>query len=225
MTRESEKSRRREFNTEVYTSQDMAKKTVSTRLPLRVAEQVDRYAETHEISRTKAIEVLAREGVENPENAEGERAYTGVIPDELVEQANLKSMGVGEDTEAAIRRSLNMQLRPRKSVPDEFDETVARSARLPKDLAGRLIERAESQDSSKATVTAEAIEVGLKADPIPMGTESEKEGRLCTVVLDRETAELFRKYRLGRKKVPGEVFESALMWTNSSRTGGITVRW
>lgn len=204
---------------------DMAKETVSTRLPRAIAEQVDRYAETHEISRTKAMEILAREGVENPENAEGERAYTGVISENSIEQAYTGGPAGNLALETVIKRSLGTQLRERESVPEEFGEDVARSARFPPALAGRLKERAESQDSSKAVVTAEAIETGLKADPIPPCTGDDREGRLYTVVLDRETAELFRKYRLDRRRVPGEAFEAALMWTNSSKVGGQTVRW
>lgn len=203
----------------------MAKETVSTRLPLAVAEQVDDYAKTHEISRTEAMERLAREGVENPENAEGERRYTGVIRQKFIDQANTPRRDPDSQLSEIVKQSLETQLRPRETLPDEYDETVARSARFPQDLAGRLKERAESQDSSKAVVTAEAIETGLRADPIPVGAEDGRDGQVCTVVLDREMADLFRKHRLYNRSLPGEVFEASMMWTNSSKIGYQVVQW
>lgn len=196
---------------------DMAKKTVSTRVRREIAEQVDRYAEMHEISRTEALTRFARIGIEEPERAEGERAYTGVIPvksvDEAEEGRKMDNFGSIEDK---VRFGLS-RLREPESLPVEYGEEVARSARMPPELVGRLDERAESQDSSRAVVAAEAITTGLKSDPVPDEERGGRQGRPYTVVLDRETAEIFRKYRLSSRKMPGEVFETALKMAESTK--------
>mgnify|MGYP006876407783 FL=1 len=66
MTREHPKSDDTGFNWVVYGEESMAKETVSTRVPVPVAEQADRYADIHEISRTAALELFIRKALESP---------------------------------------------------------------------------------------------------------------------------------------------------------------
>jgi predicted DNA-binding protein len=205
--------------------ESMAKKTVSTRLLEPVAEQADRYAEIHEISRTEALTRFARAGLEALDSEVGERSYTGVIP----EIPDEKGYWDGETPGSfSIEEFIEVGLRKLEdSGAETFDdgEEVARSARMPPAIVEQMDERAESQDSTRAVVAAEAIERGLKEDPLPAVSERQRNGASYTVELDAETAELFRRYRLEYRMVPGEVFEKGLNWASAPPDRSVLVNW
>ena len=223
MTRETANSEETGFNWVVYGEMSMAKETVSTRVAQAIAEQVDRYAEIHEISRTETIELFIRTALENPEAYKEKRTYTGRIREDWHPEPPHRDpehkIGLSDSIEKRVHRKL-----PGTEVyTGEWEEREAISARLPGEIVRGIEDWGESQDMNKANAAADLIERGLRADPLPDDHTVGLEGERYTVELDPEEADAFRRYRLGRHYTPSECV-SALLGASRS-TKSIRLDW
>jgi hypothetical protein len=151
--------------------------------------------------------------------------YTGVIPGDSVKEQVEGELPQWCGTGSEYLKFGLTRLEDSDPERTENVEDVARSARMPPDLVGRIDERADSQDSSRAVVAAAAIEKGLKEDPIPRDIREPREGQTYKVALDAETAELFRRYRLENRLMPGDVFSRAIYWAGQSNPRPVPVEW
>lgn len=208
MTRERTKSGDTGFNCVVYGEESMAKETVSTRVPVAVGKQVDRYAETHDISRTDAIEVFIRAAAESDSTDSGKRAYT--VRKWEVGAARDSPLTVG-GVEGALHSAVEEM--------GEWDEMTAISARLPTEVVAEIAGYATAYDVSKSEAAREMLVEGLERDPLPEGSEDplpdeveESETTVNTLELDAEDADKFRRMRLRYRMGPSE----AVHWLQQS---------
>lgn len=214
MTREGGKSDGTGFNWVVYGEMSMAKETVSTRVPVAIAEQVDRYANAHEISRTEALELFITTALENPEAHREKRVYTGRIREDWHPDPPHKESRRNNDTiEGRVKRKLGST----DPYVGEWEEREALSARLPGEVVRGIEEWGESQDVNKANAAADLIERGLRADPLPDDHTVSLEGERYTVELEPEKADVFRRYRLSRVYTPSEAVSAVLGATRSTK--------
>lgn len=218
MTRETEKSGRTGFNNGVYRDGGMAKETVGARVPLAIAEQVKRYAETHDITRTEAIGLFIETGLQVAGEERGKRAYTVRIRE--VERARDRPLSAG---------GWKGQLRNAVRVEGDYDSTEALTARLPGETARAIEQYAEDSDVPKAVAAEQLLIRGLKEDPLPEGSEDplpdsyrDDDMSVKTVELEPEDAELFRRCRLYYRQGPSECVNwliSATYSTSSAKIG------
>lgn len=95
----------------------MAKKNVSARVPPRIADGIDEYAETWNLNRTDAITLILQRGLEDPPNprkvepggdvSPTERVYTFELSPENAEYID----GVDGDPDEGINRVLDVYRR------------------------------------------------------------------------------------------------------------------
>lgn len=214
MKREEPNSDDTGFKPVVYGEGGMAKETVGVRPPQAIAEQVKAYAETHEISRTEAIGLLIRTGLEQAGSERDGRAYTVRIRE--VERARDEPVRIG---------GWKGELHRADRIEGVYDSTEALTARLPGDLV-REIEAYAAENELAKSVAAEKLMVrGLKADPLPEGSEDPipehtdySDASVKTVELDAEDAELFRRCRLHYRKGPSETVNWLIGATYSTST-------
>jgi len=219
MTRETAKSNDTGFNWVVYGEGSMAKETVGARVPVAVADQVFHYVDTHEITRTEAIELFIRTALEDPDGFGRKQSYTVQIR-ENQERARDEPVYAGEWKD---------ELRRADRFVGEWDSTEALTARLPGEVVRGIEQWAESQDLAKSVAAEDLLVRGLKADPLPEGSEDPipeytdySDAVVKTVELEPEEAELFRRCRLHYKKGPSEAVNwliSAQYSTKSARVG------
>ena len=207
----------------VYVIIGMVKETVGTRVPVAIAEQVDRYAETHGISRTEAIELFIRTGFEQPNGYREERTYTGRIREDWYPEPPHRdpeySWGMGDSIEKRVKRKLGYT----ESYTGEFEENEALTARLPGEMVECIGEWQKSQDMNRANAACDLLKRGLRADPLPDGHEVSLDGEKYTVRLGPEKADKFRRYRLSDRKTPSEAVSSLLGATRSQKP--VSVNW
>lgn len=217
MTRENAKSDDTGFNWVVYGEESMAKETVSTRVPVPVAEQVDRYADIHEISRTAALELFIRTALESPDAHRQEKTYTGRIRDNWHEHPPHKDPKGARNPKDTIERRVRLKLGATAPYTGEWGRREALSARLPGEVVRGIEDWAESQHMNKANAAADLIERGLQADPLPGDHSVELDGERYTLVLEPEKADVFRRYRLSRRYTPSECVSALLMASTSQK--------
>ena len=225
MTREARNFEGTAFKQAVYEESSMVKETLSTRVHPFVAEQVERYAETYDLTRTETLELLIETGLEwgNPES--GNRAYTVRLAAWREEQLDEMCSG---NSEPFIRRMLDGCVHCLdESEPEEpeDDRPVALSARLPPELVQRVVEWGKSKDVSKAVAAEMLIERGLKWDPKPRAYQSPNDGSQYTVELEPEEADLLRRWRLSERKTPCEAFDSLVYANASPKDRHLPVPW
>jgi hypothetical protein len=218
MTRETENSYGTGFKEIVYGDGGMAKETVGVRPPQAIAEQVKEYAQTHEISRTEAIELFIRTGLQTVGSERNGRAYTVRIRE--VEHARDRPLYSG---------GWKSELRKADRWEGVYDSTEALSARLPGELVRKIEEYAAENGLAKSVAAENLMTRGLKEDPLPQGSEDPipehrdySDTSVKTVELDAEEAELFRRCRLQYKKGPSETVNwliGATYSTSSARVG------
>lgn len=217
MTRETEKSDGTGFNWVVFSDSSMAKETVSTRLPVAIAEQVDRYADTHEISRTEAMELFIRQGLESPTAHREERTYTGQIRADWTPAPPHEDPDYGWSGSDGVATRVQRKLGNTAPRTGEYEESVARSSRLPGEVVRGIEDWAESQDMNKANAAADLLERGLLADPLPPDHTVSLEGEPYTVTLEPEKADTFRRFRLMKRQTPSEAVSALLGATRSQK--------
>jgi hypothetical protein len=177
------------------------------RVPVAIAEQVDRYAKTHEITRTDAIDLFLRYGLELEGENERKRVYTGrlrVFEDERLPHE--ESVRANLSVEEAIIRSLEGL----DAYAGEFEEEKALTARLPPDLVNEIEAWAESQGVPVSVGAARLLERGMRWDPLPESYDCDLEGEAYTLALEPEQVDLFRRYRLTHMVKPGEAASNLL---------------
>lgn len=217
MTREHPKSDDTGFNWVVYGEESMAKETVSTRVPVPVAEQADRYADIHEISRTAALELFIRTALESPNAHRQERTYTGRIRDDWHDGAPHEQGPAIQNRHDTIESRVQRKLGATAPYTGDWGRREALSARLPGEVVRGIEDWAESQDMNKANAAADLIERGLQADPLPDDHGVSLEGERYTLVLEPEKADVFRRYRLSRRYTPSECVSALLMASTSQK--------
>lgn len=218
MTRETAKSDGTGFNWVVYGEMSMAKETVSTRVPVAISEQVDRYAEIHEISRTEALELFITTALENPDGYREKRTYTGRIREDWHPAPPHKDPDHGGRRNDSIEKRVKRKLGSTEPYVGEWDEREALSARLPGEVVRGIEDWAESQDMNKANAAADLIERGLRADPLPDDHTVPLEGEMYTVELEPEKADALRRYRLSGRYTPSEAVSAVLGATRSRKS-------
>ena len=204
------------FNWVVYGKESMAKETVGARVPVAIADQVHSYVETHEITRTAAIELFIRTALEDPEQFRCKQSYT---------------VEIREDREGEPRHvsGWKAELRHADQFVGEWDSTEALTARLPGEIVRGIEEWAESQDIAKSVAAEDLLVRGLKADPLPESNPDPipehtdySEAVVKTVELEPDEADLFRRCRLHYRKGPSEAVNwliGATYSTSSARVG------
>jgi hypothetical protein len=188
----------------------MAKELVGVRVPVAVAEQVDAYAETHEISKTEAIELLIRTGYDRS-IPEGDRSVRGPEP----EHTNSSSPGF----EHIIRR----KLQGAEPYHGDYENTRSPTARLPDGVVERIEDWQESQDVNRTNAAADLLERGLIIDPSPDQHDGDSVNMGITVALSPDEYEIFRKYRLSWKNTEPEAVQSLAMPSSSQKS--ISLEW
>lgn len=206
------------FKQAVYGETSMPKETVGTRVPVAIAEQVDRYAETHDLSRTGVMELFIRTALENPDASDEKRVYTGRIraewhpsPPHCDPRGRPKR---GDGIEQRVKRKLAGET----PYVGEFEENEALTARLPGDLVRDIEEWGESHDMNKSNAAADLLVRGLKADPLPDDHTVELEGESYTLELEPELADVFRRWRLSRRQSPSEAVSTLLQASESRKS-------
>ena len=205
------------FNWVVYADGGMAKETVGARVPKAIADQVYHYVDTHDITRTDAIELFIRTGLDEPEQFRREQSYDVQIRPET-----------GEDDPVDAGEWVD-QLRGADRYVGEWETTEALTARLPGDVVRGIEQWGESQDMAKSVAAEDLLVRGLKADPLPESNpdpipelKDYSDARVKTVELESEDAELFRRCRLYYKTGPSETVNrlvSAKYSTSNARVG------
>lgn len=201
----------------------MAKETVGVRVPVAIAEQVDRYAEIHEISRTDAIELFIQTGGESPEAFRENRVYTGRIREDWHPSAPHRRPNGSEKRDDSISRRVRRKLGGSEGYTGEWDENTALTARLPSDLVRGIEMWGESHDMSKSVAAEDLLKRGLRSDPLPDGYTSPFNGESYTVELEPEKADLFRRYRLSHMDTPCGAVNGLLSASRSKKP--IRVDW
>jgi hypothetical protein len=219
MTREVEKTGDTGFNWVVYGEMSMAKETVGLRVPVAVAEQVDRYAETHDMTRTAVIDLFIRTGLDEPDGFADKRTYAARIPEDVVERV---TTGVTSGNNSVTERIVR-EIGRAKPYEGEYEEDEALTARLPGEVVRGIEEWAESQDMAKSNAAADLLVRGLRQNPYPDDFSIVSEGRMYTFELEPEEAELFRKYRLTNGTGPSKAAEHLLR--ASTGTGSVRPDW
>jgi len=225
MTREARNFEDTAFKQAVYEESSMAKETLSTRVHPFVAEQVERYAETYDLTRTETVELLIETGLEQGDLESGNRAYTVRLAAWREEQIAEMCSG---DSGQYIQRMLNSCVGCLdESEPEEPEDErpVAISARLPPELVQQVVEWGKSQDVSKAVAAEKLIERGLKWDPKPVSYQSPNDGGQYTVELGPEAVDLLRRWRLSERKTPCEAFDSLVYASASTKDRHLPVPW
>lgn len=197
----------------------MAKESVGARVPVAIADQVFNYVDTHEITRTEAIELFIRTALDDPEQFQRKQSYT-------VQIRQNQERARDEPVSAAGWKG---ELRGADRFVGEWDSTEALTARLPADVVAGIENWAESQDLAKSVAAEDLLVRGLKADPLPESNPDPipehtdySDAVVKTVELEPEDAELFRRCRLYYRKGPSETVNwliSATYSTNSARVG------
>lgn len=225
MTRNPENSDGTGFNWAVYGSDGMAKETVGARVPVAVAEQVDRYAETHEITRTAAIELFIRAGLEGPGRFGENRVYTGRIredwhphPPHRNGNGSLKHRGRGVGWYARHKVAGGVEW-----YPGEWEENEALTARLPGEVVRGIEAWSESLDVAKSKGAAYLLRWGLALDPLPDDHTVPLNGETYTVELEPVLADRFRRYRLDHRYTPSECVSTLLGASRSQKS--IRLSW
>jgi hypothetical protein len=218
MTRNTENSDDTGFNWAVYGSGGMAKETVGARVPVAVAEQVDRYAETHEITRTAAIELFIRTGLDGPDRFGENRVYTGRIREDWHESAPHRyPNGSLKDGDREIGWYVRSKIAGGGEwYPGEWSENEALTARLPGEVVRGIEAWSESLDVAKSKGAAYLLRWGLALDPLPADHRVPLNGETYTVELEPELADKFRRYRLANRHTPSEAV-SGLLGASRSR--------
>jgi hypothetical protein len=215
MTRETVKSDGVGFNWAVYGSSGMAKETVGCRVPVAIAEQVGRYADTHDLTKTDTIELFIRTGLREPEEYTRKHVYTGEIRENWhPEPPHRESTRRDDDIEGRVKR----KLQGAESYTGEWEENTALTARLPGEVVRGIEEWAESQDQSKSVAAADLLKRGLWADPLPDGYTGRLGGESYTVELESEKADTFRRYRLAKRYTPSEAVSALLGASRSTKS-------
>ena len=206
------------FNTSVYRKMSMAKETVGVRPPKAIEEQVYEYSQTHEITKTEAIALFIRKGLELGGEVPEKRAYTVQIRE--VERGDGTPRHVG---------GWKAELRSADRFEGVYDSTEALTARLPSELVREIEAYGEENGLVKSVAAEQLMVAGLKADPLPEGSEDPipehtdySDATVKTVELDAEEAELFRRCRLYYMKGPSECVNQligATYSTSSARVG------
>lgn len=218
MTREVENSGRTGFNNGVYGDGGMVKETVGARVPVAIAQQVKRYAETHDITRTEAIGLFIETGLQVVGEERGKRAYTVRIRE--VERGRDRPLTSGGWKGA---------LRSAERIEGNYGSTDALTARLPGETVRAIEQYAEDSGVPEAVAAEQLLVRGLEEDPLPEGSEDptpdsydSADISVKTVELEPEEAELFRRCRLYYRKGPSECVNwliSATYSTSSARVG------
>jgi len=219
MARETAKSNDTGFNWVVYGEGSMAKETVGARVPVAIADQVFHYVDTHEITRTEAIDLFIRTALEDPDGFEREQSYTVQIRQNQ-ERARDEPVRAG---------GWKGELRSADRFVGEWDSTEALTARLPGEVVRGIEQWAESQDLAKSVAAEDLLVRGLKADPLPESNPDPipedtdySDAAMKTVELEPDDAELFRRCRLWYKKGPSETVNwliGATYSTSNARVG------
>lgn len=213
------------FKQAVYEESGMAKETLSTRVHPFVAEQVERYAEIHDLTRTETLELFLETGLSEGDPDGSNRTYTVRLREERGKE--LEEWG-GTSTsvrpEELLRESVSYLGEAEPEEPVE-DGPVALSARIPPALVERVVEWGESQDVAKAVAAETLIERGMKWDPLPASYQSPHEGPSYTVELEPEDAELVRRWRLKKRYTPCRAFNSLAYARISPKDRNLWVPW
>lgn len=196
----------------------MAKETVGVRPPKAIEEQVYEYSQTHGISKTDAIELFIREGLERDGERPEKRAYTVRIRDVEYVKEGPRTVG-----------GIEGQLRAADRFEGEYDSTEALTARLPGELVREIEAYADANDLLKSVAAEELMVTGLKSDPLPEGSEDPvpethdySDATVKTVEFDAKHTELFRRCRLYYGMGPSECINwlrGAAHSTSSARVG------
>lgn len=225
MTREGENFEGTAFKQAVYEESSMAKETLSTRVHPFVAEQVERYAEIHDLSRTEALILFLETGLSEGDPMCSNRTYTVRLREERAEE--LEQWGGRSSTiqpEELLRGGVSYL---DESEPEEpvDDSPVALSARVPPELVEQVVEWGESHDVAKAVAAEKLIERGLQWDPLPASYQSPFEGPSYTVELEPEKADLVRRWRLKKRYTPCRAFNSLAYARISRKDRNLWVPW
>lgn len=215
--RESTNSNDTGVNLVVYGDGGMAKETVGARVPVAIADQVFNYVDTHEITRTEAMELFIRTALNDPDLFEREQSYT-------VQIRKNKDDERGEPVSGADWKG---ELRAADRYVGEWDSTEALTARLPGEVVRGIEQWAESQDMAQSVAAEDLLVRGLKADPLPESNPDPipeytdySDAVVKTVELEPEEAELFRRCRLYYKNGPSETVN----WLRSARYSSKSAR-
>lgn len=201
----------------------MAKETVGVRVPVAIAEQVDRYAEIHEITRTDAMELFIRTGILSPWGFREKRVYTGRIREDWHPSAPHRRPNGSKKRDDSIARRVRRKLGGSEAHAGEWEENTALTARLPSDLVWGIEEWGKSHDMSKSVAAEDLLTRGLRSDPLPDTHTIPLEGETYTVELEPVKADLFRRYRLSHWETPSEAVSGLLAASRSKKP--ITVDW
>lgn len=194
-----------------------------------MAEQVKRYAQTHEITRTDAIELFIRTALDDPDRRDAERAYTAHIQDFEWGTGGVKDGVLRIPRRESVEDVVKGQLRSADRYAGEYGENEALTARLPGDVVGGIEAWSEHREMPKSVAAADLLERGLEADPLPDENPDpwpdhvgSYDGGVKTVEFSPEEADLFRRCRLYYRKGPSEAVNTLLnayTSTSSARVG------
>jgi len=225
MARETGNFEGTDFKQAVYEETAMPKETLSTRVHPFVAEQVERYAETHDLTRTETLVLFLETGLSKGDPEKANRSYTVRMTEERGDA--LKEWGgtnVSVRPEQLLEESVTY-LQDSETEESVDESPVALSARVPPELVVDVVGWGERHDVSKAVAAEKLIERGLKWDPLPDGYVSENEGPSYTVELEPEEADMVRRWRLKKRYTPCRAFNSLAYARISGKDRTLWVPW
>jgi len=203
----------------------MAKETLSTRVHPFVAEQVERYAEIHDMTRTDVLELFLETGLSEGDPESFNHSYTVRLRENMAEEVEGWGGANSKDySQQILKESVSYLDELESEEPDESGP-VALSARVPPGLVERVVSWGESQDVAKAVAAEKLIERGLKWDPMPVGYRSPFEGPSYTVELEPEEADIVRRWRLKKRYTPCRAFNSLAYARISRKDRNLWVPW
>ena len=228
MKREAQDSDGTGFNWVVYSENGMAKETVGVRVPVAIAEQVDRHAETHDMTRTEAMVSFVRCGLEYPDAHRESRVYTAQIRESQWDSDMARVGWASEPSLPGVEETVKQQLRVADRIPGDYEENMALTARMPGDVVRGIEQWAESEDLAQSVAAEDLLVRGMKADPLPPGNEDPIpetgggfDGGVKTIELESEEADLFRRCRLYYRMGPTRCVNQLLGASKSSKSARV----
>lgn len=182
----------------------MAKDLVGIRVPKAIAEQVDAYTETYEISKTEALNNLICVGYDR-EPIDEDRTVWGPEPEHC-------------DAELwQYKRYITGKLELSEPYQGDYESTEAPTARLPDETVERIEDWQKSQDMNRTNAVADLLRRGLRIDPTPEQHDTDAVNSGVKAVLSPELYEKFRKYRLTNRYTKREAVQKLASAVASSK--------